>query len=385
MTGRNALAVRSMSPPRMFPPRPMQAKGLGLIATEAFGYQPKIPKSPSSLEPRRLEAIMPRALLSASFSEDLLLRQTPGRLGRWGDWQYSTRTGEGPVDAWVVVDNLREPQEQVCPPSNTLLITGEPESLRRYRRRFTGQFGQVWTSHASIRHDFVFHQNEAQHWHYGLKTGAVHRQPLDFDDLVALPRPRKSKTISVICSSKADTEDHRQRIEFVRLLKANLGDAIDVFGRGTRDMDDKSEAIYDYKYHIVLENDHSQCFMTEKLPDAFLGWSYPIYFGGPEANFRYPEGSFARIDIYKPEEALAMIRSVVATQAYERSHAAIAEAREAVLYRNNLFAMLDEYWKTNLRRMPARNVTLVPKHHRASLVLKQLSRVVRKPFAREAA
>lgn len=363
----------------------MQAKGLGLIATAGFRYEPKIHNSQFPPEPRRLEAIMPRALLSASFPEELLLRQTPGRLGVWGDWQYTTRAGDGPVDAWVVYDNLCEPKEQVCPPSNTLLITGEPESLRRYRRRFTGQFGQVWTSHVSVQHDSVFHQNEAQHWHYGLKPGAVHRQQLDFDDLVALPRPQKTKTISVICSSKSDTEDHRKRIEFVQLLKARLGDEIDVFGRGTRDIDDKSEAIYDYKYHIVLENDHSDRFMTEKLPDAFLGWSYPIYFGGSEAYHRYPEGSFARIDIYQPEQALAMIRSVIAADTYEHSQAAIAEARKAVLYRNNLFAMLDDYWKTHLRRMPARDVSLVPKNHRASLVLKQLGRAVRKPFLRDAA
>ncbi len=328
---------------------------------------------------------MHRVLLSASFPEESITRQTPGGSGQWDDIQYITQADDQPVSAWVVYDNLKQPISQVCPAENTLLITGEPECLRRYRSRFTSQFGQVWTAQPSIQHSLLTRQHEAQPWHYALHAGSVHGRPLGFDELRALRRPQKTKCLSVICSSKSDSEDHRRRLEFVRLLQRELGDHIDVFGRGIRSMEDKSEAIYDYKYHIVLENDHGEHFMTEKLADAFLGWSYPLYFGGPEAQRRFPTGSFTAINIYQPNEALAIIRQVVGGQVYEQSQDKIAAARETVLYKNNLFALLAEHWRRHLANDPPRPITLLPKNHRAGLVVRQMGRVLRGRPKRRAA
>lgn len=328
---------------------------------------------------------MPRILLSASFPEEQILRQTPGGSGRWGEFQYVSEPGGLPVDGWVVYDNLRQPIDQQCPPQNTLLVTGEPQSLRKYRSRFTSQFGQVWTSHRTIRHQNVVLRNEAQPWHYALHPGRIHKQRLGYDELVSLPCPEKTKIASVICSSKCDTEDHRKRLEFAKMLKQRFGDAIDLFGRGIRDMDDKSEAIHAYKYHIVLENDHYDYFMTEKLPDAFLGWSYPIYFGGPEAYHRFPDGSFTAIDIYKPEQAMSLIRRLISSNTYEHCLPQIAAAREAVLHQNNFFQMLDDHWRAHLADTDPQLVTLLPKNHRAELVMRQMSRSAWNPFSRHAA
>ncbi len=324
---------------------------------------------------------MPRILLTASFPEDLILRQTPGRSGRWEDFDYVVEPQSQPIDGWVVYDDMQAPVVQQCPPHNTLLITGEPPSLRRYRKRFTSQFGQVWTSHTTIDHPRVTLRHECQHWHYALHPGRTHRRQLGYDELLALPRPNKQKLMSVICSAKADSPDHRQRLEFVRFLKSRLGDQLDVYGRGIRSVDDKSDAIYDYKYHIVLENDHSQYFMTEKLGDAFLGWSYPIYFGGPEAYHHYPEGSFTAINIYKPDEALCILQAVLDADTYESRLEQIAAARHAVLHKNNFFAVLGEHWRANLEDHPPERVRLLPKCHRTGLVLRQFGRSVARPFS----
>ncbi|MFK7736024.1 MAG: glycosyltransferase family 10 [Pirellulaceae bacterium] len=324
---------------------------------------------------------MPNILIAASFPPELLLRQTPASQGCWGDFRFVTDPGQTDLAGCVVYDDLVEPLELVCPAGNTLLITGEPESLRSYRSRFTHQFGQVWTSHESIQHARKTRRNEAQHWHYGLYAGQAHGRSLDFDNLVTLPRPKKSKRMSVICSAKAHSEDHRQRLVFVEQLKEALGDSIDVFGRGVRSIDDKSDAIYDYQYHIVLENDHSDFFMTEKLADAFLGYSYPIYFGGPEAYHRYPEGSFTSIDIYRPAQAIATIRAVLEADCYANSRGQLDEARRRVLYDNNLCSMLAEHFSQTLVNRPAQRVRLVPKKHRAELVWKLVQKQLRRNAA----
>lgn len=321
---------------------------------------------------------MPRLLLSASFPEDLLIRQTPGRSGVWEEFSFVMNASQQEaVDGWVVYDNLREPLTQLVAPNNTLLVTGEPESLRRYRPRFTGQFGKVWTSHQSIHHPQVTHAQEAQHWHYALYPGAVHGKQLGFDELKELPQPKKTKLMSVICSAKADSEDHRKRLQFVQQLKAHFGDQLDVFGRGIKTIDDKSDAIYDYRYHIVLENDHSKYFMTEKLGDAFLGWSYPIYFGGPEAEAHFPVSSFSAIDIYKPREAISIIQNVLASNTYEQRLDAIFEARQRVLHQNNFCALLAEFARHKFD--PAAKLAqtqLLPKSDRVRLIWRQLERSV---------
>lgn len=319
---------------------------------------------------------MPRVLITSTFDESRLARQTPQSTGCWGDFQFLFQPDGDPVDAWVVYDDLKHPVTQACPPANTLLITGIPASLRQYRTRYTSQFGQVWTSHTNISHPHVTLCYEAQPWHYALHSGSAHGQPLNIEELQTLGRPQKPQLLSVLCSDRAVTDDHRRRLEFVRFLKSELGDQIDVFGHGVKSVADKSEAIWPYKYHIVIESDHSKHFMSEKLPDAFLGWSYPIYFGGNEPYHRFPEGSFTAIDIYQPEQALNVIRNVLLNETYEHSVERIADARKNVLAKHNLIAMLSEYWRTNLVRQPASEVTLLPKSHRASLVVQQIKRTL---------
>ena len=319
---------------------------------------------------------MPRVLMTVAFDESHLARQTPQGSGRWGDFQFLFQPDGEPVDAWVVYDDLKQPVSQICPSSNTLLITGKPACLHQYRAPYTSQFGQIWSAHTNIVHPHVTLRNEAQHWHYGLLSGTSHGHSLDFDELRALPRPAKTKLLSVLCSAKAVSADHRRRLEFVRYLQSEFGDQIDVFGSGIRPIADKSEAIWTYKYHVVLENAHSDHFMSEKLPDAFLGWSYPIYFGGNEAYHRFPEGSFTAIDIYQPEQALNVIHNVLVNETYENSLDRIAEARNNVLMKHNLFAMLVEYWRSNLVRQSTSAVTLLPKSHRASLFVQQIKRTL---------
>ncbi len=317
---------------------------------------------------------MKRILISASFAEKCFARQTINASGIWDDCQFLFEPDGKPIDAWVVYDNLSKVVRQECPPANTLLVTGEPSSIRCYRSRFTSQFGHIWTSHQAIQHPNKLLQHEAQHWHFGLYPSSVFPKQLNFEDLVELPCPTKKKLLSVICSSKSITEDHRQRLHFVERLKQSFGNQLDVFGRGIRDVADKAEAILPYQYHVVLENDHSDFFITEKLPDAFLGWSLPFYSGGKSANRLLPQDSFIAIDMYQPEAAISIIRKTIESNTFQRRREQIRQARQAVLWHLNFFAMQVDFWKRNATREPARMVTLYPKQKRCHLVINQFRR-----------
>lgn len=137
---------------------------------------------------------MPRILVSASFAEAELVRETPGGSGHWEDFEFIFAPSDQPVDGWVVYDNLRNPLEQLCPPENTLLLTYEPASVRRYRSRFTSQFAQVWTVQSNIKHRHVTYANEAQRRYYSLNESQGGWCPFGFRPASRTGLPDKAKT-----------------------------------------------------------------------------------------------------------------------------------------------------------------------------------------------
>ena len=80
-------------------------------------------------------------------------------------------------------------------------------------------------------------------------------------------------------SGKCSTKGHRWRHYLASELKAYFGNQIDVFGFGHNPVPDKKVAIDLYQYAIVIENDDFAFYATEKVVDALLGWSLPIYAG----------------------------------------------------------------------------------------------------------
>jgi len=86
----------------------------------------------------------------------------------------------------------------------------------------------------------------------------------------------KTKGISIISSGKTQTFGHNLRHEIVKNIR-NL----DVYGRGYKPVENKLEALKDYRYSIVIENGKYDYYFTEKLIDCFKTGTIPIYWGCP--------------------------------------------------------------------------------------------------------
>ena len=314
-------------------------------------------------------------LITNSFPTQPIERQIPNQGASWCNHRFALHQSDEPIDAWVVYDDLVKMESNACHRSNTLLITAEPPSIRTYRNRYTSQFGCIRTSHKSILHSRSIKAHEAQPWHYGMYPCKAHAQVLDYDSLAQMRPPTKSKLLSVIASNKVTTEDHRQRLKFVEHLRAAFGDQVDVFGRGVRDVPDKADAIWDYQYHVVLENDHSEHYMSEKLPDGFLGWSFPFYSGGEYANHVFPEGSFARVDIYDPAKSIAIIRRHLTANDFHSKLPLIQQSRSIVLDELNLFAVLCKHFDTyRPSKRTTKRLTLQPKKRSIRLTFERFMR-----------
>jgi hypothetical protein len=308
-----------------------------------------------------------------------LFRQTPGRSGRWGDCVFHHNEAVDECESWVVFgDVIRRTESTRCPPANTLFITPEPASVQRYPRPYLAQFAAVLGCQPDIRHRNVIRGQPVLPWHIGIRRpGDGPTECLyDYDDFKRNPPPEKTRLISVVNSDKVISEGHVRRRQFIELLKDRFRDRIDVFPAIRGRVLDKWQAIAPYRFHVAIENSNSDDYWSEKLSDAFLGWAHPLYNGAPNIGDYFPRGSLTVIDLYRPEEAVAVIERAVADDADRAAPAEFAEARRLVLDRHNLFPRLAELVK-QLPGGPRETVRIRPRESFSNPVKRLLRPVVR--------
>lgn len=276
------------------------------------------------------------------------LRQFPGREPLWGNCEFIFDHEAREYDWLVVYDDLppRENERRsvrverlACPQEHTLLVTSEPSSIKTYGSAYTRRFGQVLTSQPAwaLPHADRIHSQPALQWFYGF--GKAHE--IDHDQLSAAQPWEKTRLLSTVCSKKQQRHTlHNLRYHFTEELRKLIPE-LDVYGHGVREMDDKAEALHDYRYHVAIENYCGLHHWTEKLADPFLGLSLPFYHGCPNATDYFPEQSFIRIDIHNARDAARIIRRAIDNNEYEKRLPFILEARRRVLDEYNLFAVLD--------------------------------------------
>ncbi len=279
----------------------------------------------------------------------------------WGQCEFIFNPGADVYDWLVVYDDLPPAYNERfshrkeilrCPPQHTILVTTEPSSIKIYGSAYVSQFGCVLTSQEpdALKHPDRIYSQPALRWFYGI--GKNHA--LSLDTLKTMGQPTKTRTISTVCSNKKQKHTlHNKRYNFTQQLKARL-DELDVFGHGVRDMDDKAISLDNYKYHIAIENFIGKHAWTEKLADAFLGYTLPFYYGCPNADEYFPPESFIPIDINDFESAYNTIISSIENNEYEKRLPYIIQARNKLIDEYNIFSVLNrEIVKRHKQNRPA--------------------------------
>lgn len=90
----------------------------------------------------------------------------------------------------------------------------------------------------------------------------------------------KDRMTSLIASEKRSQDGHRLRHEMADWARTE-GLDVDVMGRGYTPFDAKADGLAPYRYSIVIENGRVRNYFTEKLLDAILCRTVPIYWGCP--------------------------------------------------------------------------------------------------------
>jgi hypothetical protein len=310
-------------------------------------------------------------------------RQTPGCKGIWNNYQFLINQQVDECDYWVVYEGLLYEDETVCPIENMIFITAEPPTIREYNQNFLDQFAVVITCHEGIKHKNKILQQQSLPWHIGRKqkndTNLFFSK--NYDELKSINSHYKDKSISVVSSTKTMTKGHRRRNEFIQKLKDVFGNQIDVFGKGNYEIEDKWDAISRYKYHIVIENSALKNYWTEKLSDAYLGGAYPIYYGCNNLHDYFPKKSFTRIDINNTEKSIKVIKNVVKSNTYEKSKKELFIAKELVLDKYNLFAMIYDICSKKKAELDKICVKIKPEKYLSKSILKQWYSLIKNNFS----
>lgn len=275
------------------------------------------------------------------------IRSFPSQEQRWGNCRFTLNVDATEYDWLVVYHDIPKDGNWLveiplyCPREHTILITPEPSSITVYGTDYLKQFGTVITYQEPwvIKHPNVVYQYPGMVWYYGYSMG--HGTYTTYDDLAA-EEPEKNRKISTVCSNRTGRVTlHSKRVDFTQRLQQDVPD-LDVFGHGVREMDDKAESLRPYEHHVVVENHVALHHLTEKLPDAFLGYTLPFYHGAPNAVDYFPAESFIPIDIDDYEASRDIIKHHLANNEYHDRLPYIREARRRVLEEMNIFAVIDQ-------------------------------------------
>lgn len=322
--------------------------------------------------------------ISFGFDGKPFIKQLKSFNSVWDNCQFFINENINECDFWIVYGDTKEKESVICCPSNTLLITVEPPSVKKYQKKFTDQFASILTCQKNIKHPNKIQMQQALPWWVGHKlndkegTGEYSKT---YNELKSVTNIEKNKIISVIVSNKKFTKGHKERLVFIEKLKNSFGDSIDIFGSGFNEINDKWDAISNYKYHIVLENSSLDDYWTEKLSDAFLGLSYPIYYGCSNIYKYFSADSLSIIDITRPDEAMDKIRSIIKSGTYEKSKESILRSRDLVLDEYQLFPLLVKYANNHKKEKRGKLITINPEHispimHRIRNLLKLFKKLL---------
>lgn len=224
----------------------------------------------------------------------------------------------------------------------TVFVAGEPPSIGNHSKLFLGQFDVVFCAGANsgaARH--VSGEQHYNNWHFGYsaKNGFRYGHKLISD----LPPPEKTDMLSTITSDLAYLPMHIRRRALIERLAKDYSGLIDIFGRPHRFIEYKDDAILPYRFHLCVENCSVPDLWTEKIADAILGYSIPIYAGCPNIEDYFP-GATIRIDLDEYSKTRKIIDNLILNGEliYRKMLPALIDARKNLIETYDISSLVSE-------------------------------------------
>lgn len=136
---------------------------------------------------------------------------------------------------------------------------------------------------------------------------------------------RKCKNVSMVSSDKVILESHRRRIEIAKAMKQS--GVVDTFGAFDGGPEIKvADALDEYRFSIVLENEISSYYFTEKILNCFASMTIPVYAGATKIGDFFNEEGIIVIDKTAPmDDIIVAVKKLCTKEAYEERKDAVID------------------------------------------------------------
>lgn len=144
---------------------------------------------------------------------------------------------------------------------------------------------------------------------------------------------KKKHNVSILLSEKKSLRGHQLRHEIVEMFR----NQIDIFGLDHRVK--PIEAYGPYKYSIIIENECSIGYFTEKLIDCISVGTIPVYWGDPNiAHYFYEEGFvLLRYELSSVDRFLSLYNELDYSMMLEANKYNLNIARNYAIVEDNLW------------------------------------------------
>ncbi len=282
------------------------------------------------------------------------------------------------ADIWIVFEDLKDEVEYCkVPKENVIYLNNETSFKKNYffenhMVEFLNQFNFTYGCYPNLKQNHI-NTYPFLPWmiHANHGDSIFNKTNLNYDFFSNFKNTEKQIEMSVICSNKKNTENHGLRVEFLKILKDHFKDNLQWFGNGFNEIENKFEVISNSKYHIVLENDSKYNLISEKLYDAYLGLSFPIYYGAPNINDYFDKNSLKTVNINDVSGSIATIENVIKNNLYENNLNLLTYEKEKVLNDYNLYNRICEIVENRL--IESKSGDMIDKLHSSAYFWKKVS------------
>lgn len=153
---------------------------------------------------------------------------------------------------------------------------------------------------------------------------------------------KKDRQISIVSSNKTMCHMHKVRLDLaMKCKKDGLADTYGTFDGGACIKIDDS--LTRYRYSIVVENDVSDYFYTEKILNCFASQTIPIYIGAEKIDEFFNVDGIIRLQEKDIDQVEKIIKNC--TQKYYEQHleAILDNYKRAFQYRNLYDVLYERY------------------------------------------
>jgi len=252
------------------------------------------------------------------------IQQFENNNGLLGEYKFEINNSCNSADYWIVCGGVNSKEKCHVKTGNVFYITDEAYPERKFNEKFLKQFDQIIAVRTDLNDQYkVINNFELTPWYFNKS----------YNELVSMINVSKTKDISIVSSDLTLLPGHKNRYAFVNKMIGHFKDRIDVFGRGFNEIEDKYDALIDYKFSIAIENNPLNDYFTEKISECYLTHTMPIYYGAPNIDHYYNPKSLIKIDINNYKEAITIIENAIESNLYEKSLENILQSK--MLYLNN--------------------------------------------------